>query len=162
MDLQKLVIQYQSNKDNKVLESIIQQLKPFIDKKAIKIARICQSEFKDIRQELIIVLLKRLDKYDSSKCKFLTYLFNSMKGDPTDTLQTMVCKKRGGDGKKMFASSISINQVANEGSEDKEMTLEDKIADPHNIRDEIEQRDIAELIEKVGVVEATRILKEER
>jgi len=160
--LQKLVIQYQNSKDNKVLELIIAQLKPFLDKKAITIARICQAEFKDIRQELIIVLLKRLEKYDSNKCQFLTYLFNSMKGDPTDTLQTMVCKKRGGDGKKLFMNNISMSQVTNEGSDGNELSLEDKLADPHNIRDQIEQNDLEELIQKVGPEEAARIIKEER
>jgi hypothetical protein len=74
----------------------------------------------------------------------------------------MVCKKRGGDGKKLFMNNISMSQVTNESSDGKEISLEDKLADPHNIRDIIEQNDLEELIQKVGPQEAARIIKEER
>lgn len=107
--LQALVIEYRTTKDNNVLTQIIKLLNPFLSSLAARICELTRSEFDDIMQELVIVLMQRLEKYNPEKSKFLTYIHNSMKGDPTDTLQRMVKIKRGGDGKSKYINHVSLD-----------------------------------------------------
>jgi len=159
--LQSLVNEYLQFKSNELLEKIIILLKPFIKYKAKRISDISKTEFKDIEQELFIVLLKRIKSYDKNKSKFITYLFNSMKGDPTGTLQSLTRKKRGGNGERKFLIPISLSEILNRDSDNKEINFENSLHTSINIRDEIEKKDIRELIEKYGFKRAKEILQEE-
>jgi len=97
-------------------------------KHSVRLSKLLPLEFDDIQQEVVIAILKRLETYNTPKGSFLSYLINTFKGDPTDTLQTFVCKKRGGDGKNHYMIPQSLQEVLN-GSEDSETTLEDTIED---------------------------------
>jgi hypothetical protein len=120
-DLQKLVEAYLKEANDTILSKIIHQLQPFIGKIARRISELSGVDVDDLKQEMSIVVIKRLANYDITKGKFITYLINTCKGDPTDTLQTMVCKRRGGDGKSKYAATISLNEPLRDG--DDELTL---------------------------------------
>jgi len=146
MELQQLVEEYKRTHDNNMVEAIINQLKPFIYKNAIRLTRMLPLELDDIRQELIIQVLKRLNSYDSQKGKFLTYLTNTFKGDPTDTLQTLVCKKRGGDGKSKYVIPCSIFEGTNNDSGDNELTLADQLSDKKDAHEQIKENLIKDFV----------------
>ena len=128
MELQELAISYLQSQNNETLTQILLLLKPLIKKKAYKLSRVTLVDQKDLEQEMVIVIMNRLKSYNPTKGKFLTYLINTTKGDPTDTMSTLVCKKRGGDGKKNFASSISLSHPINKSEGEKEITLEDVVS----------------------------------
>jgi len=161
MELQELVLNYLQEQNNETLAQILLLLKPLIKKKAFKLSQLTKVEQADLEQELIIVIMSRLKSYNSSKGKFLTYLINTMKGDPTDTMSTLVCKKRGGDGKKIFASNISLSQPINSGSDDKELILEDVITSGNDFRDDIEMELVKDLLKTHTTEEVRTILKKE-
>jgi len=133
--LQLLVEEYLSvsekSKREELFAKIVKQLQPFLSTRARYIVNLVGTDpvnsFEDIMQDLQIVLLQRLEKYSKNRGKFITYMFNSMRGDPTDTLQRMCKKKRGGDGKNKYCLPISLNQFIGD-SEDIELldTVEDK------------------------------------
>lgn len=134
MDLQSLILTYQRTNDNKLLENIIQALQPFIQKHTVRLLKILPLEFEDIKQELMIVILKRIRTYDAHRGKFLTYLMNTFQGDPTRILSSLKRKKRGGDGNSHYLTVESLQQVINheEGT-----TLEDVLVDESDIQKDI-------------------------
>ncbi len=156
--LQDLVTTYLKQKEQKLLTDIIKALEPLICKKARELSRLAQVEYEDMKQELYIVVLKKISLYDETKGKFITYVFQFLKGDPTDTIAAKVCKKRGGDGKHHFASTISLNTVINEDGEDKETTLEDTVASSNQTREDIEYRDMLNASQKLSKTAMKNIL----
>lgn len=143
--LQDLVDSWLETRDNVTLGRIITQLNPFLKKRASYISGLTQVEFDDIMQELAIVVMGRLEKYNKNRGKFITYLFNSMRGDPTDTLQRLTKKKRGGDGKSQFLTLTSLNSPIRPGDDG---TLEDFVESPYGEIDEtILNHDMNELKE---------------
>lgn len=108
--LQDWAEEFIRTQSNEVYTKIFGHLQPFLKTRASYICNLTGEEFDDIMQELAIVLLDRLKKYNPQRGKLITYLFNSMRGDPTDTLQRMTKKKRGGDGKRRYMKTISLNQ----------------------------------------------------
>jgi hypothetical protein len=162
-NLQELVQEYIEGRNKEVLGQILQLLEPLIRKRAGKLHKLIQEDYEDTKQELYKAIIKHLNRYDPKKGKFITYVFNFInRGDPTDILLSKVCKKRGGDGKRHFSNlPTSLNEVLNEGEDDKNITLEDKIASPINLREEIDDKDIRELIERVGLEKTQKILREE-
>lgn len=144
--LQTLVEQYLQTKDNKTIERIIVQLKPFLSTRASYISKLARVEFEDIMQELQIVLLQRLQTYNKERGKFITYLYNSMRGDPTDTLQRLCKKKRGGDGKNKYLSPISLHS---QPFNDSTTELHEVLCDPRSsINETILKTDMKDIIKK--------------
>jgi hypothetical protein len=161
MELQELALAYLQNQSNETLTQILLLLKPFIRKKAFKLSLITKVDQSDLEQEMYIVVMNRLKSYDPTKGKFLTYLINTTKGDPTGTMSTLVCKKRGGDGKKNFASNISLSQPINTGTSDKEITLEDTVTDGKDFRDDVDISLAKDLLKTYSETEVREILKKE-
>jgi len=159
MELQELVLLYLQSQNNESLAQILLLLRPLIRKKAFKLSQITKVDQSDLEQEMIIVIMSRLKSYDPTKGKFLTYIINTTKGDPTDTMASLVCKKRGGDGKKNFASNISLSHVINNG--DKELTLEDVIPDKKDFRGDIDIELVRDLLKNHSEEEVREILKKE-
>jgi RNA polymerase sigma factor (sigma-70 family) len=134
MDLQELVLKYKETNNGTLLDKIIEVLNPFIYKHTSRLLRLLPIEFDDIKQEVMIVILKRIKTYNSAKGKFLTYLMNTFQGDPTKTLQRLKCKKRGGDGKSHYIILESLQRVINK---EDGTTLEEIIPDKKDILGEI-------------------------
>jgi len=135
MNLQEMVLKYKETNNNRsLLNNILIILQPFIQKQTARLLKILPLEFDDIKQEVMLVIMKRIKTYDSSKGKFLTYITNTLKGDPTNTLQRLKCKKRGGDGISHYLTLKSLQHIINE--EDK-ITLEETIMDEKDSRSEI-------------------------
>jgi len=143
--LQDLVDSWMETRDSVILGKIILQLKPFLKTRAEYIRKLTQTEYEDMMQELAIVVMGRLEKYNRSRGKFITYLFNSMRGDPTDTLQRLTKKKRGGDGKSQFLTLISLNSPIRPGDDG---TLEDFVESPYGeIEETVLNHDVNEIKE---------------
>jgi len=160
MELQEQVLKYLQNNNNETLTQILHLLKPLVINKARKLSKYTLLDMKDLEQDLYIVILKRLKSYNSSKGKFLTYLFNTLRGDPTGNLQSMTRKKRGGNGEHMFASNISLSQPVL-GSKGEELTLEDMIADPNDPYKQIYLRDYEYLLKNHTKEEVLEIINKE-
>jgi len=132
--LQTLVEEYLKTRDSHTAGKVITQLQPFLKVRAKYICSLTHLEFEDVMQDLAIVVLGRLEKYrPERKAKFLTYLFSAMRGDPTENLQRMVKKKRGGDGKSQYMTLLSLHQPQS-NEEGEERTLQDiqvSNFDPH-------------------------------
>ena len=161
IDLQNLVIAWLNNKNNKILAQILTKLAPLINKKARWLSNKAREDYDDMRQEVIIAVMKRLQSYDITKGKFLTYLINTMRGDPTDILQTKVCKIRGGDGKKLYATPLSLDAPLNTNNDGKEKSLLDCLADWRDPYSKIQEADLKKLLEKYSIKEIRDILKKE-
>lgn len=138
MDLQKLAETYLETKHNNDLTKLLKQIDPLLNHKAYSLAKLSQEEFEDIKQELCIVVMKKLPTYDSTRAKFSTFLNAIMRGDPTDILANKVCRKRGGNGKNMFMSLKSLDAPLNEEG----MTLGDIVPMHKDFREDIYNRDI--------------------
>ncbi len=150
MDLQSLILQYQRTNDNQLLNRIIETLQPFIQKHTVRLLKILPLEFDDIKQEVMIVILKRIKTYDVHRGKFLTYLMNTFQGDPTRILQSLKRKKRGGDGESHYLTLESLQDVIN--NEDR-ATLEEVILDEKDIREDINYNLLEALRENLKGVE---------
>ena len=116
MNLQEAILRYKKTQDPKTLAYICKIIEPFLNKHASRLRRFLPLEFDDIRQELYLVVLKRLKSYNPSKGKFLTYLCNTFKGDPTRILVGLVSKKRGGNGDRQYLSTFSLDDTVKETS----------------------------------------------
>lgn len=165
MELQTLVNTYIKKKRKIVLEQIILQLKPFIDGRTRYITRLTRQSFEDTRQEMVIIIMNRLKSYERgngiSKSKFLTYLWNTTKGDSTEILKKMVRKKRGGDGMHKYLSLLSLNTII--GVDDNGILeyLEDRIMDKKDLRKNLDVKFIQELLQKYGKEKTRKILTKE-
>ncbi|MFX0084251.1 MAG: hypothetical protein ACFFAU_01155 [Candidatus Hodarchaeota archaeon] len=99
MNLQELVLKYKRKKDVKILTEIIQTLHPIIHKKAFELHRyLPRHDVKDLEQDLVILIMNMLNRYNSKRSKFITYLVVRFRGDPLKILQKQVSIKRGGSG----------------------------------------------------------------
>ena len=134
MDLQELVLKYKETNNSSLLDKIIEILKPFINKHTVRLLKILPIEFDDIKQEIVIVLLKRVKTYDCTRGKFITYLMNTFQGDPTRILQSLKRKKRGGDGLSHYLTLESLQEVVNK---EDGTTLEETLSDTRDTKGEI-------------------------
>ncbi len=99
MNLQELVLKYKRKKDVDLLVEIIKTLRPLICKKAYTLRSYLPSyDVKDLEQDLVILIMNLLNKYNSKRSKFITYLMIRFRGDPLKILQRKVAQKRGGSG----------------------------------------------------------------